>query len=144
MNRRDSIKTTGAAGGGIVAPQRLAIVYTEPASPAPVEGLCFRPRSLLAISGARSSSLDKHPDPPAATMSQTLRPGDPDTKELLQRRGAHSGCDVEHAVVAEESIGQFPFPRPFLGLVAFSLTTSSLAKPGGMCFLCCEAYCPLD
>ena len=38
--------------GGIVAPQRLAVVHAEPACPEPVEGLCFQLRSLRATSGA--------------------------------------------------------------------------------------------
>lgn len=70
--------------GGIVTPQRLAVVYTE-AAVLPAQELAghLRREQLL---------LDEHPD-------------DPHAKELFQRLGADPGRDVEHAVDRKQPIG---------------------------------------
>jgi len=71
--------------GGIVTPQRLAVVYAEPT--------VFPAQELAGELRGEQLLLDEHLD-------------DPDTKELLQRLGAHPGRDVEHAVVGEKPVGR--------------------------------------
>jgi hypothetical protein len=70
--------------GGIVTPQRLAVVYAKSA---------VLPSQELAGQLRREQLLlDEHPD-------------DPHAEELLQGCSAHPGCDVEHAVVREQAVG---------------------------------------
>ena len=76
---RDALKS-----GGIVAPQRVAVVYTEPA--------VFPAQKLAGQLRREESLLDEHLD-------------HSDAEELLQRPGAHPGRDVEHAVAREQPIG---------------------------------------